>query len=194
VVDFVVAQSSSELGAIYLRFQRQINGRQDSEQGWRQCVDVLSQNLPFAIGAIYVEKYFKADARASIEEMYKSIKGEFAILIANASEWIDESTRDKLLNKLQSLVPLIAYPDDGFDEHAIKEFYDGIKIDKDHYLRTLFQLRVIDADSKFRQSYTLTSSDMSNEWQKYLSPTSIASHYSASDNTIRKIKQCTKLS
>jgi predicted metalloendopeptidase len=184
VVDFVAAQSrSSELGAIYVRFQKEIDGRQDREQGWKVCVDVLSRNLPFAIGAIYIENYFKADAKASIEEMYSNIKGEFTTLITNA-EWIDESTRDKLLNKLQTLVPLIAFPGVGFDEQAIKSFYDEIKIDKDQYLRTLFQLRVIDADNKFRQSYTSTS----NEWQNYLAPTSIAAHYSASDNTIRKIE------
>lgn len=192
MVDFVAAQSrTSELGAIYVRFQKQIDGRQDREQGWRECVDVLRKNLPFAIGAIYVKKHFNAEAKASIEVMYRNIKEEFETLITDA-EWVDESTREKLLNKLQSLVPLIAYPNDiGFDEQAIENFYDGIKIDKDQYLRNLFQLRVIDADNKFRQTYMSTSPDKSNEWQKFLSPTSIAAHYSASDNTIRKIERCT---
>lgn len=184
VVDFVAAQSKSELGAIYVRFQRQVDGRQDREQGWKECVAMLGSNLPFAIGSIYVENHFKADVKASIKEMYKNIKDEFATLITDA-EWVDESTRKKLLIKLDSVVPLIAYPDEGFNEQAIKDFYDDIKVDKDQYLRTLFQLRVIDADNKFRQPYTSTSPDKSNEWQKYLPPTSIAAHYSASDNTIR---------
>ena len=188
MVDFVAAQSRSELGAIYVRFQRQIDGRQDREQGWKECVQILTSNIPFAVGAAYVENHFKADAKAAIEEMYQNIKGEFTATITEA-EWIDENTRDKLLNKLQSLVPLIAYPGDGFDENAIKEFY-GIKVDRDRYLRTLFQLRIIAADDKFLQTYTSTSAD--KMWKKYLPPTSIAALYSASDNTISKIERCTR--
>lgn len=183
MVDFVAAQSRSELGAIYVQFQRQIDGRQDREQRWKECVAVLTENLPFAIGAAYIENHFKADTKAAVEEMYRNIKGEFSTTITGA-EWIDENTRDKLLNKLQSLVPLMAYPGDGFDDRAIKDFYGGVKIERDQYLRTLFQLRIINADDRFRQAYTSTSAD--HLWKKFLPPTSVAAHYSASDNTISK--------
>ncbi|CRK98671.1 CLUMA_CG012448, isoform A [Clunio marinus] len=57
---------------------------------------------------------------------------EFAAEISNA-EWIDESTREKLLLKLKSLVLLMAHPDDGFDEDVLKAFYDDIKFDKNQY-------------------------------------------------------------
>lgn len=119
--------------------------------------------------------------------MFSNIKAEFTKVTSDA-EWIDESTRERLLNRLKSLVPLIAYPDGGFDESAINEFYDGIKIDKNRYFRTLFQLRVIDADNKFRQTYTSTSLESLNNWSKYLPPTTVSASYLESDNTIRKIE------
>lgn len=147
---------------------------------------MLSSNVPFAIGSLYAQKYFKASTKATVVEMFNGIKGEFVTLLKQA-EWIDESTREKLLLKLKSLVPLLAMPDGGFDERSINEFYDDIKLDKSQYLRTLFQLRVIDADNKFRQTYTSTALGSSSEWKKYLPPTSIAAVYSQSDNTIRKI-------
>lgn len=146
---------------------------------------MLSSNVPFAIGSLYVQKYFKASTKATAVEMFNGIKGEFVTLLKQA-EWIDESTREKLLSKLKSLVPLLAMPDGGFNERSINEFYDDIKLDKNQYLRTLFQLRVIDADNKFRQTYTSTALGSSSEWKKYLPPTSIAAVYSQSDNTIRK--------
>lgn len=147
---------------------------------------MLSSNVPFAIGSLYAQKYFKASTKATVVEMFNGIKGEFVTLLKQA-EWIDESTREKLLLKLKSLVPLLAMPDGGFNERSINEFYDDIKLDKSQYLRTLFQLRVIDADNKFRQTYTSTALGSSSEWKKYLPPTSIAAVYSQSDNTIRKI-------
>lgn len=188
MVDFVAMHSRSELGSIYIRFQRDVDGRQDREQGWKECVDILNKNVPFAIGSIYIKRHFNVSVKASIEKMYENIKEEFTTLITNA-EWVDESTRDKLLEKLQSLVAMIAFPgDEGFDDEVIKNFYDEIKIDRDRYFRTLFQLRVIDADSKFRQTFMSTVHIKVNEWQKYLPPTSIAALYSSSDNTIRKNK------
>jgi predicted metalloendopeptidase len=193
VVDFIASQSRSELGAIYERFQRKIDGRLDRQQAWRECVDVLTENLPFAIGEAFIKNHFKIETKAAFGEMYRNIKDEFATTITEAA-WIDENTRDKLLNKLQSLVPLIAYPDKGFDEQAIKDFYEDIKIDKSQYLRTLFQLRIIAADDKFQQTYMSSSTNESDLWRRYLAPTSIAAQYSASDNTISKDRTMHKLS
>lgn len=201
MVDFAASQSIAELSDVYIRFQRLIDGRQDFEQGWKLCIDVLSKHLPFAIGAAYIKSHVKAESKASTVELFNNIKDEFIGQIARA-EWIDERTRAKLSSQLKSLVPLIAYPDAGFNEHAINEFYDGIKPDKSQYLRTLFQLRVIDADNKFRQTYTSTALESSSEWKKYAPPTAVTASYSQSDNTIRKIRthrsntpeNCTKLS
>lgn len=117
--------------------------------------------------------------------MFNNIKAIFTALITEA-EWIDSDTRENLLNKLKSLIPLIAYPDDGFNENVISGFYDGVTFDKSQYLKTLFHLRVIDADNKFRQTYTSTVVEHSSNWKKYLPPTSLSAVYSASDNTIRK--------
>lgn len=187
VVDFAVSQSITDLSDIYINFQKLIDGREDRDQRWKECVDSLSKNLPFAIGSVYVESYFKAETKASVVEMFNNIKAEFTSLITNA-EWVDAGTRKKLLSTLKSLVPLIAYPDDDFNDVAIGEFYDGIEVDKSQYLRTLFQLRVIDADNKFRQTYTSTALKSSPDWRKYLPPTTITALYSESDNTIRKLR------
>lgn len=186
VIDFAVSQSISELSDIYIRFQKLIDGREDREQTWRVCVDVVSQNLPFAIGYEYTKNYFSANTKSLAVEMFNGIKNEFNVLITGA-EWIDQNTRETLLHKIKSIVPLIAFPDGGFNERAINEFYDGLKFDKSQYLRNLFQLRVIDADNKFRQTYTSTAIESSNDWRKFLPPTSITAFYSESDNTIRKI-------
>lgn len=180
MVDYVAAQSISGLSDIRISFQQLIDGRQDHEQQWKRCVADLTRDLPFAIGIAYIEHFVSAEAKASALELFDNIKAEFVELITVA-EWIDESTRGTLLNKLKSLVPLIAYPGRGFDEHAISVLYEDIKPDKGHYLTTLFQLRVIDADSKLRQ---LNSSGI-EEWRRFPSPSDVITAYSPSDNTFR---------
>lgn len=117
--------------------------------------------------------------------IFTIIKDEFATLIEQA-KWIDDSIRAKLRNKLNALIPLIAYPSDGFSETEIRAFYSEISIDTDQYLRTLFALRIIAADNKFRQTYEAAAVDDIDNWRKYLPPASLIAVYSDSDNTLSK--------
>lgn len=181
MADYVVAQSISELSDIRLGFQRLIDGRQDHEQRWKRCIQVLSKHLPFAIGTAYIEHFVDEEAKTATVQMFQDIKEEFVELIT-AAEWIDESTRGKLLSKLKSLGALIAYPGRGFDEHDINVLYEDIKPDKGRYLTSLFQLRAIVADNKLRQLHSNRSEE---EWRRFPTPTDVTADYSQSDNTIR---------
>lgn len=183
-------QSTGKLYEFYIRFRSDIDGRLDRDQSWKECISVVTQNLPFAIGAVYINENFNANTKASVVEMFNYIKLEFINLI-NESKWIDSNIREKLLTKLNTLRALIAYPPDGFQDLAIARFYDDIDIDENQYLKSLFRLRTIDADSKFKQSRKLTAATTTaielSEWQKYLPPTTATALYSPSDNTISKI-------
>lgn len=183
VVDFAAVQSISDLGDIYGKLRRLIDGQQDREQTWKVCIDDLTANLPFAVGKVYVDNFFNPGTKASTQVMFDNIKDGLVALIT-AADWIDKGTRAELLSKLESLVPLIATPDGGFSEKAITEFYADVNFDSAQRLKTLLQLRVVDADNKFQQSYTSTVLKSSNSWKKYLPPTSVAASYSKSDNTI----------
>jgi predicted metalloendopeptidase len=160
-------------------------GQDDAEQTWKECSNVVQNQLPYAMGYIYTRDS-KTNARNSTLEIFESIKEEFEKLIASAN-WIDEAIREGLLNKLKALVPLIAHPPKGFNEREVKEFYSDVKIDVDQYLRTLLQLRIIDADNKFRQTYAPATVNDIDNWKKYLPPTSLSALYSESDNTLRKL-------
>lgn len=183
VVDFAAVQSISDLGDIYSKLRRQIDGQQDREQTWKVCINDLTANLPFAVGKVYIDNFFNSGTKASTKVMFDNIKDEL-VALTTAADWIDKGTRAVLLGKLDSLVPLIAAPDGGFSEQAITEFYADVNFDSTQRLKTLLQLRVVDADNKFQQTYTSTVLRSSNSWKKYLPPTSVAASYSKSDNTI----------
>lgn len=183
VVDFAATQSIFDLGNIYSKLRRLIDGQQDREQTWKVCIDELSANLPFVVGKVYIDKFFYPGTKTSTQVMFDNIKDELVALIT-AADWIDKSARTVLLEKLESLVPLIAFPDGGFSEQAIIKFYADVNFDSNPRLETLLQLRVVDADHKFQQTYTSTGLKSSNSWEKYLPPTSVAASYSKSDNSI----------
>lgn len=183
LIEFTVPFSSSQLKQRYLKFQKEIDGRLDRDQSWKRCVDIVTENLPYAVGVIYVENYFKHQEKQEVLKMYYNIKDEFSNVLKE-SLWMDDKMKTKLNDKLNSLTPLIGFPGEYFDEQKISEFYEGVKIDENEYLETLLHLRVIVADAKIQYSYE--ASGNKNDWRKYPTATTVTAFYSESNNTIRK--------
>lgn len=182
LIDFTVPYSSSQLKQRYLMFQKEIDGRLDRDQSWKSCVDVVTENLPYAVGAIYVENYFKHSVKQEVLKMFNNIKVEFSNVLKE-SLWMDDKMKSKMNEKLNSLIPLIGFPGEFYDEQKITDFYKGVQIDGNLYLETLLNLRVLIADAKFQDSYKSTTNE--SEWRKYATPTTVTAFYSESDNTIR---------
>jgi predicted metalloendopeptidase len=182
LVDFAANKQGGPLKAFKFQFQRTTSGQLDREQIWKECIAVVKEHLPFAIG-YELAKVDSFGIKNSSVEMFNNIKDELTALVSNAT-WIDETVREKLLHKLKTLTPLIAYPRNGFSESEISAFYSDTSINATRYLQSLFELRIIDADNKFRQTYT-AHNDI-DDWKRYLPPTEFIAVYSASDNTFRK--------
>jgi predicted metalloendopeptidase len=184
LVDFAADKQGGPLKAYKFQLQRATSGQLDREQIWKECINVVKEHLPFAIGY----KLAKVDSfgvKNSSIEIFNNIKDELTALISKAT-WIDDSVRAKLQHKLKTLTPLIAYPKDNFSEAQISAFYSETSIDSKRYLQSLFELRIIDADYKFRQTYAAKTHDEVDSWKNYLPPTSLNAVYLASDNTLRK--------
>jgi predicted metalloendopeptidase len=174
------------------QLERATNGRLDMEQTWKECINVVENELPYAIGFKLSNDENIFRTRNLTMNLHENIRNEFINLIANES-WIDNIIRGKLLNKLHSLTPLIAQPKtDGFDDAKIMKFYDEIKINRSEYIETLLRLRIIDADNKFSQTCATSEMKIVNDidnWRKYLPPTSHrAAVYSQIDNTLRNME------
>lgn len=183
LIDFTVPYSSLELKHRYLAFQKDIDGRLDRDQTWKSCVDVVTEHIPYAIGAVYVEDYLKRQVKQEVVKMFNNIKVEFSNVLKE-SLWMNEKMISKLNDKLNSLTPLIGFPGEHYDDQKVTDFYKDVKIDDNQYLETLLHLRLLIADAKFQDLYKTTTNE--SEWRKYPAPTTVTAFYSESDNTIRK--------
>ncbi|CAO1415218.1 unnamed protein product [Diamesa serratosioi] len=181
LIEFTVPFSSSQLKERYLKFQNEIDGRLDRDQSWKSCVDIVTDNLPYAVGAIYVKDYFKHQEKQEVLKMYNNIKDEF-LNVLKESLWMEDEMKEKMIDKLKSLTPLIGFPGENYDEQKISEFYKSVKIDDNQYLETLLHLRVLIADGKFQDLYKASTNE--NDWRKYPTATTVTAFYSESDNTI----------
>ena len=78
-----------------------------------------------AIGSSYVRKYFKEDAKHAADEMVNYITKAFNDIL-NTVDWMDEATRQRALEKSNSIYTSIAYPPELLDDSKVDEYYDGV--------------------------------------------------------------------
>jgi putative endopeptidase len=100
-----------------------LNGTPELRVRWKRAIDATNDALGEAVGKLYVERYFPARAKASIEEMVERLRAAFARRIDNL-DWMTQETKTGAKAKLAALKVGIGYPDHW-------RAYAGIKIAPD---------------------------------------------------------------
>jgi putative endopeptidase len=105
---------------------RILEGTKELLPRWKRCVRATDRELGFALGQVYVKKYFPPEAKARAQEMVNN-------LIAALREdlktlpWMGEGTRQQALAKLDAFTTKIGYPDKWRD-------YSAYKVDRGPYV------------------------------------------------------------
>jgi len=91
-------------------FGRTLEGSPELRPRWKRCTQSVDDYLGEALGQVYVEKYFSADAKQQVKTMVKEIETAMAQDI-NGLPWMSDATKPKALEKLHSVADKIGYPD-----------------------------------------------------------------------------------
>lgn len=75
---------------------------------------------------MYVRKYFHVEAKQNALEMVKYIKEQFKDILRSI-DWMDSETRKSALDKANTIVDHIAYPDELLDDQKIGQLYDKVR-------------------------------------------------------------------
>lgn len=74
------------------------------------CFMETSNYLPELLGKLYTDLYFNKNSRGNIGSMAQMLRDSFRQLLKQ-SEWMDTSTINEAVKKLDSMAMNIAYPD-----------------------------------------------------------------------------------
>lgn len=93
------------------RFLRILNGQDPNAttDRWRTCLSMTSSNLQWIVGRFFVEKAFSEKAKNLGDQIIKDLRAEF-VKKFNTSDWMDDATRAKAIEKVNQLNPKIGYP------------------------------------------------------------------------------------
>jgi putative endopeptidase len=103
-------------------FGQGLNGTPQQEPRWQRVARVMDGQIGFAVGRLYVEKYFPPEVKAHLETMIQMILGVLKERIANL-EWMTGPTKEKALAKLATFHVIVGYPEEWRD-------YSKLSIDR----------------------------------------------------------------
>jgi putative endopeptidase len=106
-----------------------LNGQQVMTPRWQRMSGLTDNTVGELLGQLYVEKYFKPEAKARMQEMIKNLVKAYEIRIKNL-DWMSDTTKQKALDKLKAFTPKIAYPDKW-------KTYDGLAISRASFFENL---------------------------------------------------------
>lgn len=102
-----------------------LNGTPAQEPRWQRAARVLDANIGFAVGEIYVAKYFPPEVRARLEVMVQNMRDVLHDRII-ALDWMTEPTKKKAIEKLTSFQVVVGYPPSWRD-------YSALTVARDNY-------------------------------------------------------------
>lgn len=87
-----------------------LSGIQEQQPRWKRAVDASDQVLGELTGKLYVERHFKPEAKARMEQLVANLIKAYELSI-NELEWMTAETKVAAQDKLSKFTPKIGYPD-----------------------------------------------------------------------------------
>ncbi len=102
-------------------YGRTLSGRKEQQPRWKRAVNAVNSVLGEAVGQMYVERYFPAEAKERMLTLVKNLQVALGERI-DAQDWMSDSTKARAHEKLSSFIVKVGYPDKWRD-------YSGLDID-----------------------------------------------------------------
>lgn len=110
-------------------YERRLQGQQAPTPRWRRCVDTTDAALGEALGREFVQQRFSGSSKEIAVEMIAQIEQAFADALPQLS-WMDDSTRERALEKMHAIVNKVGYPAKWRD-------YGPLSVGSDHVANVL---------------------------------------------------------
>ena len=163
---------SSDLDAENFSFYgNYLYGQEVQQPRWRRILDATSGCLGEAIGQLYVEKHFPAEAKERMLNLVGNLRVALGERIKNL-DWMSEETKAKALVKLDAFNVKIGYPDKWKD-------YSKYEVTPDSYFENVH--RSIRFENE-REMAKIGKPVDKEEW--FMTPQTVNAYYSPEMNEI----------
>jgi putative endopeptidase len=152
-------------------YGRTLQGQKEMKPRWKRISQVVNNQLGDALGQLYVAKYFPPEAKKRMNTLVDNLLAAYEERILH-TVWMDDSTKEKALEKLHAITRKIGYPDKW-------DNYEGVVINTDTYLANMINTR------KYAYNKMIAKLDKPvdpTEWR--MTPPTVNAYYQPNNNEI----------
>ena len=148
-----------------------LTGQTEQRPRWEVALGAVNATMGEALGHLYVDEKFDADAKARAEELVRNILDAMKVRIENI-DWMSPDTKAKALEKWDAILPKVGYPDEWRD-------WSGLTVEPGKY----FENRK--AADVFNNAYDLSKIGKPTDRKEWFTtPQTVNAFYSSQTNTI----------
>ncbi len=148
-----------------------LSGQKEMEPRWKRVLRTINGNMGMALGEIYVAEAFPPEAKARAEELIDNMQAALKLRIENL-DWMGDETKAKALEKWETFLPKIGYPEEWRD-------WSGLTTTSDSYFGNVMMANQFNHDWDIAKIGTPTDR---KEWG--MTPQTVNAYYNPTDNTI----------
>ena len=148
-----------------------LNGQKENQARWKRCVRRVDGELPEALGQIYVEKNFGADARKRMLELVDNIEKAMGQDFKQL-DWMSDATKKQAQVKLDAIRNHIGHPDKWRD-------YSTVSISRNDFVGNVLRAEAFEVKRNLNKVGKPVDRD---EWS--MSPPTVNAYYRPSMNDI----------
>lgn len=106
-------------------YGKALSGTPELRERWKRAVSMIEGSLGEAVGKVYVERHFPAQAKSEMEKLVANLIEAYRVSI-NELDWMSPGTKVKALEKLAAFRPKVGYPDKWHDYSALQTTPDDL--------------------------------------------------------------------
>ena len=152
-------------------YGKQMSGKEVNRPRWKRVTDVVDGAMGEALGKLYVEKYFPAEAKQRMEVLVNNLIEALGQRIDMAT-WMTDQTKANAHAKLGTIYVKIGYPNKWRD-------YSGLEIKDDSYYANIVRSNEFDMDYMLSKINKPVDRD---EWG--MTPQTVNAYYNPTTNEI----------
>jgi len=153
------------------QFNKVLSGQKEETPRWQRMSYLIDGSLGDLLGQLYVNKYFKPEAKQRMQDLVNNLQSTFESRIQQLN-WMSGETKIKAIEKLHAFTKKIGYPDKW-------KTYEGVIISKNDLLSNVRSAR------QWGYNYMVTRMGKpvdKTEWG--MTPSTINAYYNPSNNEI----------
>ena len=152
-------------------FGKLMSGREENRPRWKRVTSTVEGAMGEALGQLYVEKYFPAEAKTRMETLVNNLIEALGQRIDMAT-WMTDQTKANAHKKLSTIYVKIGYPNKWRD-------YSGLEIKDDSYYANVVRSNEFDMAYMFSKINKPVDKD---EW--LMTPQTVNAYYNPTTNEI----------